>query len=249
MKYVLVRSVQCSAVALALTVISGCSGLLPKPAPQPTYYTLDAAADPHHAIAADTQRSGPAPTLVITPPRAASGFDSQRIIYLRQTHQLEYFAHNQWIDTPARMLAPLLVAAIEPTGRFDAVLLSTTGASGDLRLDTEILTLQQDFSSSPSEVQFTLRAYLIDSTTRRVLARRDLMATVAAPSDDPYGGVVAANAAVHAVLEQLSTFCADAAASWHSTYRSVPQADEKREKDAATTPDATHEQVSVGSAR
>ena len=56
MKYVLVlRSVQCSAVALALTVIGGCSGLLPKPAPQPTYYTLDAAADTHSAIAADTQ--------------------------------------------------------------------------------------------------------------------------------------------------------------------------------------------------
>lgn len=236
MKYVLVRSVQCSAVALALTVIGGCSGLLPKPAPQPTYYTLDVAADQYSVMAADTQQSGPAPTLVINPPRAASGFDSPRIIYLRQAHQLEYFAHNQWIDTPARMLAPLLVAAIEPTGRFDAVLLSTTGASGDLRLDTEILTLQQDFSSSPSEVQFTLRAYLIDSTTRRVLTRRDLMATVAARSDDPYGGVLAANAAVHAVLLQLATFCADAAAGWQSSYRSVPTAGRGPEQDRAETP-------------
>jgi cholesterol transport system auxiliary component len=234
----LLRSLQCCATMLTLVVTSGCGGLLPKPAPQPTYYTLDAAAYPAQAIPAQTQPSSPAPTLVINPPRAASGYDSQRIIYLRQAHRLEYFAHNQWIDTPAPMLAPLLVAAIESTGKFDAVLLSSTGARGDLRLDSEILTLHQDFSASPSAVRLTLRAYLIDSTNRRALARRDFTATVAARSDDPYGGVVAANAAVHSVLEQLSAFCADASAGWQSNYRSVPQADSAYDKGVATTPEA-----------
>ena len=221
------RFLKCSAVALSLA-LSGCSGLLPKPGPQPTYYTLDAASPgpapraQRTALTADASQKRVAPTLVINAPRAASGFDSQRIIYVRQAYQLEYFAHSQWIDTPARMLAPLLVAAVEASGEFDAVLLSTTGASGDLRLDTEILRLQQDFGSQPSKVRFTLRAYLVDSTTRRVLARRDLEASVAAPSENPYGGVVAANAAVQSVLGQLASWCNATAAAWKSSYQAIP---------------------------
>lgn len=221
------------AVAFAFVLISGCSGLLPKPAPQPTYYALDAAAIVERPLAAadapaasaegdGTTSTDRPPSLVINPPRAAAGFDSQRIIYLRQAHQLEYFAQSQWIDTPARMLAPLLVAALEASGSFDAVLLNTTGASGDLRLDAEILKLQQDFTRSPSEVQFVLRTYVVVSSTRRVLARRDFAAAVTARSEDPYGGVVAANAAVQTVLEQLAAFCADAVQSWQPTYRAVP---------------------------
>lgn len=216
------RFLQGIAVALSLALTAGCSGLLPKPTAQPTYYTLDAAAPTHaddsvrKVRAVENERLTAAPTLVINAPRAASGFDSQRIIYMRQPHQLEYFAYSQWIDTPARMLAPLLVAAIEPTGEFSAVLLSSAGVNGELRLDTEILRLQQDFSSQPSQVRFTLRVYIVDSGTRRVLARRDLDATVAAPSENPYGGVIAAHAAVQSVLQQLADLCAETATTWRS---------------------------------
>lgn len=149
------------------------------------------------------------PTLLVNPPHAASGFDSQRIIYVRAAHQLEYFAHSEWIDTPARMLAPLIVSAVETRGGFRAVVLLPSAASGDLRLDTEILRLRQDFTSTPSQVRFTLRAYLEDNATRRVLATREFDASVAAASEDPYGGVVAANQAVQRVLQQLADFCAE----------------------------------------
>jgi cholesterol transport system auxiliary component len=165
-------------------------------------------------------RSGPAalplaaPTLVVNPSHAAAGFDSRRIIYVREPHRLEYFAHSEWVDTPARMLAPLVVAAVENSAAFRAVVPTPSAVSGDLRLDTEIVRLQQEFGAPPSQVRFTLRAYLMDNTTRRVLARREFDATVAAASDDPYGGVVAANRAVQIVLEQLAAFCAEAAANW-----------------------------------
>jgi cholesterol transport system auxiliary component len=66
--------------------------------------------------------------------------------------------------------------------------------------------LQQDFASQPSRVHFTLRAHLVDSATRRVLAWRVFDESVAAATDDPYGGVVAANRAVQTVLEQLAGF-------------------------------------------
>ncbi len=137
-----------------------------------------------------------APTLIVSPPHAAVGFDSQRIAYVREAHKLDYFAHAEWVDTPARMLAPLIVAAVESSGAFRSVVLTPTAATCDLRVDSEIVRLQQDFASQPSRARFTLRAYVMDSTTRRVLAWRAFDESVAAASDDPYGGVVAANRAV-----------------------------------------------------
>ena len=71
--------------------------------------------------------------------------------------------------------------------------------------------LQHDFTSTPSRVRFTLRAYLVENATRRVIDTREFDAVVPSVSEDPHGGVVAASGAVRAVLADLSLFCADAA--------------------------------------
>lgn len=209
-------------MVLAWTLVmalAGCSALRPG-TPPPTLYALDsmpAAGGEARAIqrppadAAGTVADG-APTLVISLPRAAAGYDSQRMIYLRQPYELQYFAHSQWVDTPARMLQPLIAAAVERSGKFRAVVPMPASVSGDFRLETELLRLQQDFLSRPSRVHLSLRATLTDMTTRRVVAWRQFDVVVPAATDDPYGGVVAANRAVGEVLEQLAVFCADATA-------------------------------------
>jgi cholesterol transport system auxiliary component len=200
------------AAALLLMLAGGCDVLSPKKTPPPTYYFLDGArSEARAATSAPAASSIAAPTLIVNPPHAAAGFDSRRIIYLRGLHKLEYYAHNEWVDTPARMLAPLIVAAVESSGAFRAVVLTPSAAAGDVRLDTEIIRLQHEFGAQPSRVRFTLRAYLVEVKTRRVLAWREFDATVPAASEDPYGGVVAANGAVQTVLEDLSAFCAEAA--------------------------------------
>lgn len=206
------RACRLGAAGLLLTLAGGCGALFPTTTtPQPSFYSLDSARTTAPAAA-----PAAAPTLIINPPHAAAGFDSSRIIYVRETHKLEYFSHNEWVDTPARMLAPLIVAAVENSGTFRAVVLTPSAAAGDLRLDTEIVRLQHDFGSEPSRVRFTLRAYIVDNATRRVLASREFDETVAAASKDPYGGVVAANRAVQTVLEHLASFCANAAVTWQS---------------------------------
>ena len=201
---------QRAVAALALVFVSGCEALRPTVAAHPTFFSL---ADAHKSGPGVARAPATALTLVVSPPHAAAGFDSQHIMYVRQASQLEYYAHNEWVDTPARMLAPLIVAAVEQSGAFRAVVQTPSIAAGDLRLDAEVIRLQHEFLSIPSRVRFTLRAYLVDNTTRRVLASREFEAVAAAPSEDPYGGVMAAHEAVRSVLEELAAFCAETARS------------------------------------
>jgi cholesterol transport system auxiliary component len=199
------------AAALSLLLAGGCGAL--KVSPPSHVHSLSGP----RGAAMPLARSGKPPaaatlTLTVGPPHAAAGFDSPRMMYTRRPGQLEYFANNEWVDTPARMLAPLLVSAIENSGAFRAVVQMPTGAVGDLRLDTEILRLQQDFLVTPSQARFTVRAYLIESATRRVIATRDFDASVPAASENPDGGAAAAQHAAQTVLAQLAAFCTEAAA-------------------------------------
>lgn len=203
------------AAGLLMLLAGACGTLRPASTAQPAYYSLDSMG-PEAGTAMQAPGTMPASalTLIVNPPHATSGYDSQRIIYVRTEHKLEYFAHSEWVDTPARMLAPLVVSAVERGGAFRAVVLTPSAVAGDLRLDTEIVRLQQDFGSQPSRVRFTLRAYLVDNSTRKVAGWREFDETVAAASEDPYGGVVAANRAVQAVLKQLASYCAESAGNW-----------------------------------
>lgn len=197
--------------------LSGCASLLPKPAAAPTLYALEMAALRTNTLANRAAVNSTLATLVVNTPRANAGFDSQHIMYVREPYKLEYFAHNEWVDTPARMLMPMMVSIIANGGVFKAVVPASVAVAGELTLDTEIVRLQQDFSAQPSRVVFTLRAYLLDTQTRKTLAWRELETVVAAASADPYGGVVAANEAVQMALLQVAEFCAKAAEQWQST--------------------------------
>ena len=202
------RGWRCIAAVAALALLSACNALRPLVAPgeHPKFYSLSDRADAATPAAAP-RASATGLTLIVATPHAAAGFDSRRMMYLRRGDELEYFAHNEWIDTPARMLAPLIVAAVEARGAYRAVVLTPSPATGQVRLETEILRLQQEFLGAPSRVRFTLRAQLVESATRRVVASREFEAVAAAPSENPRGGVTAAHEAVRKVLGEVADFC------------------------------------------
>lgn len=188
-------------VATVLWLVTGCS-LLPRPVPVATdQYVLE-------YKAAGKSLLPDAPVLIVTTPRAHGGYDTPRMAYMQQEYGLRYYTLSRWADTPARMLAPLLADAIQGTGRFQAVYASPGSIAADLRLDTELVRLHQDFTRQPSEIQLTMRAQLVDVRKGRVIATRQFDVSVAAESDDTYGGVVAANQAVGQLLPMLAQFCA-----------------------------------------
>lgn len=192
-----------------LLLATGCGGLLPKAPAPPDFYALDGL--DASGLVRPPLLGGR--TLIVSPLTAASGFDTPRIVYLRLPHQLAHFARSEWVDTPARMLAPQVVAAIAASGAFAAVVLAPSGAAGELRLDVTLLRLQHDFTGARSHVRLTLRATLVDTATRRVREQRTFDESVDAPRDDAYGGVLAANQAAAQALRGLAAMCAQAAAS------------------------------------
>lgn len=187
----------------AVWLISGCS-LLPKPEPVSiNQYLLEYSSSQH------TTRQTPtdAPVILITAPRAHGGYDTSGIAYMQEDYGLRYYTRSRWADTPARMLAPLLADAVQATGQFQALYATPGSVSADMRLDTELIRIHQDFRKQPSEVRITLRAQLIDLDTSRVIATRLVDRTGEAATDDAYGGVVAANRLLGQVLDELAQFC------------------------------------------
>lgn len=223
-RFINVSSTFCLSIARVLFIMMmslgmlSCSSILPKAPIQPTLYFLDTLP----AITADfavpriattnTTTSATVPTLTVTTPVAAAGYGGIHIIYQRQAHELEHFALSQWIDTPVQMLTPLIVRTLERSGAFRAVVRGSSSAASELRLDTEIIRLQQEFSVNPSQVRLTIRAVMVDTATRRVIAAREFEASVVSPTEDTAGGVIAANQAVQRVLADLAKFAAEAAA-------------------------------------
>ncbi len=187
-----------------VALLTGCGSLLPPPHPPEQIYVLEAAALP----------MGIKPTapreivLAVSPPRARAGYDTHRMVWVRQAHGRELFARNRWADTPARMLAPLLIQSLQHSGTFQAIVPVSSSVSANWRLDTEVIRLQHDFSVKPSRVQLTFGVQLVDLATRRVIASTEFEEVEPAASEDAYGGVLATNRALQRLLIRVTGFCA-----------------------------------------
>ena len=178
------------------------SASLPK-ATAPDLYVLDPPL-PRGAAAAD----GAPGLIVLAPVRASPGLEGSGMVYVRREHEVGYFARSAWVEPPARMLAPLLARALELGGSFQVVRDAAGAAPARLRLETDVVRLQQEFTERPSLVRLVLHVRLIDATARRVLGDKEIEVVEPAPRDDAYGGVLAANAAAARALADVAAACA-----------------------------------------
>jgi cholesterol transport system auxiliary component len=146
--------------------------------------------------------------LVVNMPQARPGFESPNIAYMQRPYEIGYYATHQWAETPPRMLHPLLVQTFERTGVWRAVVAMPTSVRGDLRLDLDQVVLVQEFLQRPSRVLVSLRAQLLALPSYQVIGGRHFEATEPAPTDDAYGGAVAANRAAQALVKDLGDWLA-----------------------------------------
>lgn len=144
--------------------------------------------------------------LLVGQPQPHPGFESPRMVYLTRPYELEFYAANQWADTPARLFAPLLVQALSQTGTWRAVIAMPSSVRGDYRLDSSGLVLQQEFVRRPSLVRMSLRGQLIDLKESRVVGTKMFEVEEPASTEDAYGGVLAANRATATMLSQITSW-------------------------------------------
>jgi cholesterol transport system auxiliary component len=195
---------------LALLAATGACTLLPEPKAVPqTTFLLRPESSPTGA-STERCRAG-AGTLLVSVPREEPGFDTPRMAYLLRPYNVKYYANSRWADTPASMLAPALVEALEKTGCWHAVVRMPSTIAADFRLDTEDLVVEQEFFSRPSKVRLALRATLVDLRGQGVLAVRRFRTAEDAPSEDADGGAVAAGRAAEKLLGSLAEWASEIA--------------------------------------
>jgi cholesterol transport system auxiliary component len=185
---------------LALTA-AGC--LSPRTESQPTHsYRLSLDPERTEAHPADIN----SPILLVSMPLAEPGHETTRMVYLKRPYELEHYAVNQWADQPARMFTSLLVQALGRTGSWRAVVPVPASIRGDFRLDSYGFAIQQEFMQDPSLVRVTVRAQLVDLKESRVMGTRLFETVENAPTEDAYGGVLAANRAMAVLLDNMASW-------------------------------------------
>lgn len=189
-----------SALLGAAVAMAGCAALLPAE-PEPASWLLDRMPA---AVPRASQRLPMA--LLVYPPQAREMMDTREMAYSLRPHHLAYYSRNRWAERPPEMLQPLLVRTIEATGRFSAVSTPPPAPAGAYALHTEVLELLQDYTQEPPALLLALRLHLSDEKTNRTLALREIRQREPMQHQSPYGGVVAANAALARALGEAAMF-------------------------------------------
>ncbi len=152
-------------------------------------------------------------TLFLASPSAASGYNTNDMIYITVPYKLKSFANNHWVAPPADLLSTLLANALRRQHYFHAIVTPPFSGLATYQLNTQLLVLQQEFLQPESRVRLTLEITLIQSANGSVLASRVFTIVIPAPENNPYSGVVAANLAANMLAKQISQFVVQAAAA------------------------------------
>ena len=196
----MLNSLKIISIVGCTALLVGCSPLAPvKNTPANYYMISDINPDPKPVTPTSL-------SLLVTMNSSLAGLDNTNMAYMQRPYQVEYFAENFWLQPPAKMLLPLTIASLQKTQRFKLVEAPPYLGKTDLHLKLTLLYLYEDFMSKPVTERMGVRATLVDVRTNEVLGTEVLHLIAATPSDNPYGGVQAANAATIKMLEGLSSF-------------------------------------------
>ena len=136
----MINKIISSAVVMAMLFLSGCSLLSPVAVSQTNTYVLKVS----NSIAPVTRGSSSI-NLMVSEPTAPAWLNTSKMAYQTQPSQINYFSKNEWADTPTHMLQNSVVASLQQSGRFHAVLAAPFIGNYDRRLDLRIVDFYSGF--------------------------------------------------------------------------------------------------------
>jgi cholesterol transport system auxiliary component len=150
-------------------------------------------------------------TLLVLAPETRPSYDTTQMAYTTQAYQIAYFSEHEWAETPSQMVLPLIVATLRNTHYFQEVLPVPHVGRHTFVLRTEILELQQDFTSEPAMLRLTMRFSLNREATHQLIATKEVSLREPMRERNPSAGVVAANDATAKILRELARFVVEKA--------------------------------------
>ena len=191
-----------TAIILAAVSLAGCSIFQPVETTAKTTYIFNDPTTSQHAGISHSKKD-----LLVSIPTAPRWLNTSEMLYQTSASEINYFAQNEWAAPPALMLEPIIAHALSHAGIYHVVVQAPFGGNADERLDVQILTMQQDFTSNPSVYNLVLQAQLIQMSTGNIIRGQRFSYTIPTETNDPAGGVAAANKAIEEWIPQLIDFC------------------------------------------
>jgi len=143
-------------------------------------------------------------TLLVLLPDTQARYNTSLMAYTICPYQIDYFVKNQWAETPAQMLTPLMVQTLQNTHRFKVVSSSGDYGQYDFILNSQLIELVQVFSCNCSYVRLKINVQWVNAVSNKLVGSKQFCLIEPAPCPTPYGGVIAANRATQRFLEQLA---------------------------------------------
>ncbi|MBV9576249.1 MAG: membrane integrity-associated transporter subunit PqiC, partial [Gammaproteobacteria bacterium] len=152
-------------LAISMMMMASCSMFSPIKMSAPTTYLLT-------DLPSTSIKKHSAINLLVLQPEALPAYNTTSMAYSIKPYQIAYFAKNRWAETPAQMLYPLIVQALQNTHHFHAIVTPPYTGRFDYILRIQLLQLLQDFSSQPILLRLKVRAQLSRVATNRVIATK-----------------------------------------------------------------------------
>ena len=195
--------IQCACILSVSVLISACSPVKVKPI---STYTIG-----NYQQKSPSRRAKTKLTLLVTTPIADPGYETVNIVYIKTPFKLQHFSTHRWVAPPAEMILPILTQALRNRNYFYAIVSSPFSGSSSYRLDTKLITLQQDFLTPRSRVRVAIQASILNNMTNKIAATRLFKVEVPTSANNPYSGVMATTVAVNRIARQIALFAQRAA--------------------------------------
>ena len=151
----------------------------------------------------------PPVSILVMQPKAVDGYDTDQMLYVSKPYQVSAFANNAWMSSPSTMLVPLLARSLESSHYFYAVTSEPNISKTDYRLESTIIRLQQNFLFKPSHIQLEMQVVLTHGADNRLVAADNIYEDLPCLTDNPVGGVIAANHATRHLTARVTRFVID----------------------------------------
>lgn len=136
--------------------------------------------------------------------RGAAVFATTDILYTDRRNSQYSYAYSRWRDSPVRSIQTLLEVAVGKSGLFRAVLPATSASRADLLLESTLLEFGHVLGEDRASAGVVrMRFHLVDNSSKRVIASKELVSMMEVVTSDARGATTAINQAAIQVAGDL----------------------------------------------